>query len=177
MTQTRKNEKAATGKAARGNRQKQAAAQAAPAEAAENPQASENTAQAAPAEAAENPQTLENTAQTAPAEAAEKGGTEAPQISENTEPAAAETPETAKPTETIADSPQAPKPALPAGGEKKKEADRLPAFLAPYVKAYPINKTFHVTTDQMVFLANDRGLAVMHQNSLKKGGAVETYNL
>ena len=29
----------------------------------------------------------------------------------------------------------------------------------------------------MVFLANDRGLAVVHQNSQKKGGAVETYNL
>lgn len=159
MTQTRKNEKAATGKAAGGNRQKQAAAQAAPAEAAENPQALENTVQAAPAEATENPQTSDNTAQTGP-----------------------EIQETAKPTETsapetVADSPQTSPPAKPAGGEKKKEADRLPAFLAPYVKAYPTNKTFHVTTDKMVFLANDRGLAVMHQNSLKKGGAVETYNL
>lgn len=141
MTQTKKNEKAATGKAAGGNRQKQAAAQAAPAEATENPQTSDNTAQTGP------------------------------EIQETAKPTEASAPE------TVADSPQAPKPAKPAGGEKKKEADRLPAFLAPYVKAYPTNKTFHVTTDKMVFLANDRGLAVMHQNSLKKGGAVETYNL
>lgn len=145
MTQTKQNEKAATGKAAGGNRKKQAAAQTAPAETAENPQASESTEQA---------------------------GSEIPAT-----PKASETTEAPAP-ETVPDSPQAPEPVKPAGkGEKKKEADRLPAFLAPYVKAYPTNKTFHVTTDRMVFLANDRGLAVVHQNSLKKGGAVETYNL
>lgn len=134
MTQTKQNEKVATGKAAGGNRKKQAAVQTAPAETAENPRAAESTEQAG----SEIPAT--------------------PETSETTEVPAPET--------------------VPAGkGEKKKEADRLPAFLAPYVKAYPTNKTFHVTTDRMIFLANDRGLAVMHQNSLKKGGAVETYNL
>lgn len=114
-------------------------------------------AQTAPGETAENPQ------------ASEQAGSEIPEASETTEAPA---------PETVPDNPQAPEPVKPAGkGEKKKEADRLPAFLAPYVKAYRTNKTFHVTTDRMVFLANDRGLAVMHQNSLKKGGAVETYNL
>lgn len=66
----------------------------------------------------------------------------------------------------------------PDSGKKsgKKKTATLPDFLAPYIRAYPKNKTFHVTSDRMVFLAGDRGLAVVHQKSLK-GGEVTTYNV
>lgn len=65
----------------------------------------------------------------------------------------------------------------PVSGKKSgKKKATLPDFLAPYIRAYPKNKTFHVTSDRMVFLAGDRGLAVVHQKSLK-GGEVTTYNV
>lgn len=48
------------------------------------------------------------------------------------------------------------------------------AFIAPYEKAYPEEKAFHVTSDKQVFLEKDRGLAILHQNSLKNGEKVQT---
>lgn len=59
----------------------------------------------------------------------------------------------------------------------KKATATIPDFLKEYVEAYPHNRTFHVTSDRMVFLEGDRGLAVMHQNSLPGGENVETYKI
>lgn len=76
--------------------------------------------------------------------------------------------------------PEAPENA--AVNEAPKKAPRrakttIPDFLKEYVDAYPHNRTFHVTSDRMVFLEGDRGLAVMHQNSLPGGENVETYKI
>lgn len=49
-----------------------------------------------------------------------------------------------------------------------------PAFLAQYRIAYPNNRNFHVTSDNMVFLENDYDLAVLHQRSCKDG-ELKTY--
>lgn len=57
----------------------------------------------------------------------------------------------------------------------KAKAD-YPDFLKNYIEAYPHNRVFYVTTDRMVFLAGDRGLAILHQNSLGSG-EVETYTI
>lgn len=54
--------------------------------------------------------------------------------------------------------------------QQEKEA----AFIAPYAKAYPKEKAFCVTSDRQVFLEKDRGLAVLHQNSLGNGEKVQT---
>ena len=59
----------------------------------------------------------------------------------------------------------------------RKATATIPDFLKEYVDAYPHNRTFHVTSDRMVFLEGDRGLAVMHQNSLPGGENVETYKI
>ena len=59
----------------------------------------------------------------------------------------------------------------------RKATATIPDFLKEYVEAYPHNRTFHVTSDRMVFLEGDRGLAVMHQNSLPGGENVETYKI
>lgn len=78
------------------------------------------------------------------------------------------------------ETPEAPGNA--AVNEAPKKAPRkatatIPDFLKEYVEAYPHNRTFHVTSDRMVFLEGDRGLAVMHQNSLPGGENVETYKI
>lgn len=76
--------------------------------------------------------------------------------------------------------PEAPEDAAVNEAPKKaprKAAATIPDFLKEYVEAYPHNRTFHVTTDRMVFLEGDRGLAVMHQNSLPGGENVETYKI
>lgn len=52
--------------------------------------------------------------------------------------------------------------------ETSKNASR-PAFLAQYIKAYPGEKVFYVTSDRQVFLGKDYNLAKFHQNSLGKG--------
>lgn len=52
----------------------------------------------------------------------------------------------------------------------KKEMD----FLAPYRKAYPGVKTFHVTTDKQVFLDKDEHLAKLHQRSIGADGKIQT---
>ena len=57
------------------------------------------------------------------------------------------------------------------GGNTPKS---IPCYLVPYVKAYPNEKAFHVTSDKQVFLEKDRGLAVLHQKSLKNGEKVQT---
>lgn len=74
------------------------------------------------------------------------------------------------PAETAAPAPET--KAKPA----KKKAEALPDFLTPYLRAYPKNKTFHVTSDRMVFLADARSMAVMHQKGLGSG-EVTTYNV
>lgn len=83
----------------------------------------------------------------------------------------------------VSDQEEAPKaPENPAVQEAPTKAPRkakatIPDFLKEYVDAYPHNRTFHVTSDRMVFLEGDRGLAVMHQNSLPGGENVETYKI
>lgn len=69
-------------------------------------------------------------------------------------------------------------PEAPAGAGKGRKAKKsYPDYLQAYVDKYPTNKTFHVTTDRMVFLAPDKNLAVLHQNGIKGAGTVETYNI
>ena len=51
------------------------------------------------------------------------------------------------------------------------------AFIAPYKKAYPKEKAFHVTSDKQVFLEKDRGLAMLHQRSLGNGENIQTISL
>lgn len=70
------------------------------------------------------------------------------------------------------EAPEAPEKKAP-----RKATATIPDFLKEYVEAYPHNRTFHVTSDRMVFLEGDRGLAVMHQNSLPGGENVETYKI
>lgn len=60
----------------------------------------------------------------------------------------------------------------PAAKEEVVKAQKV--FIAPYKKAYPEEKAFHVTSDRQVFLEKDRGLAVLHQKSLKNGEKVQT---
>ena len=60
--------------------------------------------------------------------------------------------------------------------EKGKAGDVLPEFLAPYRKAYPKCRAFHVTSDRMVFLESDRNAALVHQQSLGEG-TVETFKM
>lgn len=74
------------------------------------------------------------------------------------------------------ETPEAPENAAPKKAPRKATAT-IPDFLKEYVEAYPHNRTFHVTSDRMVFLEGDRGLAVMHQNSLPGGENVETYKI
>ena len=102
---------------------------------------------------------------------------EAPQDTPTSE-AAAEAPEDDVPGQE--EAPEAPEnPAVQEAPTKapRKAKATIPDFLKGYVEAYPHNRTFHVTSDRMVFLEGDRGLAVMHQNSLPGGENVETYKI
>lgn len=47
-------------------------------------------------------------------------------------------------------------------GKKENE------FLDMYFKHYPNNKIFYLTSDNMVFLENDKGMAELHQRSIGK---------
>lgn len=60
--------------------------------------------------------------------------------------------------------------------EKTKESkeDKIPVYLRPYVKAYPGEKTFHVTSDHQVFLEKNKSLAVFHQKSISSSERVQT---
>lgn len=50
----------------------------------------------------------------------------------------------------------------------KEKADKR-EFLKQYMERYPDNKTFHVTSDNMVFLEKDLSLARLHQKSMPDG--------
>lgn len=67
-------------------------------------------------------------------------------------------------------------PKEPETKQKDKTGDALSEFLAPYRKAYPKCRAFHVTSDRMVFLDGDLSLAKVHQRSLG-GGEVETHKV
>lgn len=57
-----------------------------------------------------------------------------------------------------------------------RDADKesaMDAFIASYAKAYPGEAGFYVTSDKQVFLGKDKGLAVLHQDSLCDGKNVE----
>lgn len=60
--------------------------------------------------------------------------------------------------------------------EKTKESkeDKIPVYLRPYVKAYPCEKAFHVTSDHQVFLEKNKSLAVLHQKSINSNERVQT---
>lgn len=105
---------------------------------------------------------------------------EVPEVPETlpTSEAPAEAPEDDVPGQE--EAPEAPEnPAVQEAPKKtpRKAKATIPDFLKEYVDAYPHNRTFHVTSDRMVFLEGDRGLAVMHQNSLPGGENVETYKI
>ena len=42
-------------------------------------------------------------------------------------------------------------------------------MVEPYVRAYPDNKVFYVTSDKQVFLEGSKNEAIMHQANLKEG--------
>lgn len=68
-------------------------------------------------------------------------------------------------------------PEEPAPAKAKKQTKPgVPDFLQGYIKSYPGEKAFHVTSDRQVFLDKDYNLAKLHQNSLGKG-ELKTYNL
>ncbi len=88
------------------------------------------------------------------------------------------------PSQEVSETPEVPQdtPTSETPAEAPKKAPRratatIPDFLKEYVEAYPHNRTFHVTSDRMVFLEGDHGLAVMHQNSLPGGENVATYKI
>ena len=58
--------------------------------------------------------------------------------------------------------------------EKSKATRDIPPFLESYMKAYPKETAFHVTSDKQVFLGKDLNLARFHQRSLKTEGEVQT---
>lgn len=58
--------------------------------------------------------------------------------------------------------------------EKPKATKDIPPFLESYMKAYPKETVFHVTSDKQVFLEKDLNLARFHQRSLKTEGEVQT---
>lgn len=63
------------------------------------------------------------------------------------------------------------------GKDQKASEPAYPAFLKQYLKLYPKNRVFYVTTDKMVFLEKDRSLALLHQNTLKDTAGIETYKI
>lgn len=70
--------------------------------------------------------------------------------------------------------PDADKPEPQKKPEKPKATKDIPPFLESYVKAYPKETVFHVTSDKQVFLEKDLNLARFHQRSLKTEGEVQT---
>jgi hypothetical protein len=48
------------------------------------------------------------------------------------------------------------------------------AFIAPYRKAYPKEKQFHITSDKQVFLGKDLHYAKMHQKQADANKQVTT---
>ena len=99
---------------------------------------------------------------------------EVPQDTPTSEPPA-EVPEEASEGD-VSDQEETPENAAVNETPRKAKAT-IPDFLKEYVDAYPHNRTFYVTSDRMVFLEGDRGLAVMHQSSLPGGENVETYKI
>lgn len=80
------------------------------------------------------------------------------------------------PSQEVPETPEVPQDTAVNETPRKAKAT-IPDFLKEYVDAYPHNRTFYVTSDRMVFLEGDRGLAVMHQSSLPGGENVETYKI
>lgn len=70
--------------------------------------------------------------------------------------------------------PDADKPEPQKKTEKSKATRDIPPFLESYMKAYPKETAFHVTSDKQVFLEKDLNLARFHQRSLKTEGEVQT---
>ena len=66
------------------------------------------------------------------------------------------------------------KPSKQENAEKSKGNKDIPSFLESYLKAYPKEKAFHVTSDNQVFLEKDLSLARLHQRELKNEGKVQT---
>ncbi len=66
------------------------------------------------------------------------------------------------------------KPTCQENAEKSKGNKDIPLFLESYLKAYPKEKAFHVTSDRQVFLEKDLSLARLHQRELKNEGKVQT---
>lgn len=48
----------------------------------------------------------------------------------------------------------------------KNKSKQVKDPLIMYREAYPSNELFHITSDSMVFLENDKGLAELHQRSI-----------
>lgn len=98
--------------------------------------------------------------------------TKAPAEVEKQTPAA-EKAEVDNPTPVAEDATEKTAPAKTA---KQPQKAKMPDFMKGYIKAYPKERVFHVTTDKQVFLGKDYSLAKAHQKSLGKG-EITTYNL
>lgn len=81
-----------------------------------------------------------------------------------------------KTTETVKENSADSAPEDRKAKEKTKESkeDKIPVYLGPYVKAYPGEKAFHVTSDHQVFLEKNKSLAVFHQKSINSSEKVQT---
>jgi len=63
----------------------------------------------------------------------------------------------------------------PEQDKQGKQADtKLSTLIASYKKSYPDEKTFHVTSDNQVFLGKDLALAKMHQRKADANKEVQT---
>ncbi|MEG1763345.1 MAG: hypothetical protein RR256_07040, partial [Bacteroidales bacterium] len=53
----------------------------------------------------------------------------------------------------------------------------IPEFMKGYLKNYPGEKVFYITSDKQVFLEKDHSLAVLHQASLKNEQKLQTLKI
>ena len=60
---------------------------------------------------------------------------------------------------------------------KPSKEDKLEEKMKPYIKPYPGEKEFHVTSDGQVFLSKDKVLAIEHQRQLDKENSIQTYSV
>jgi hypothetical protein len=58
-----------------------------------------------------------------------------------------------------------------------KPANKLDELMQPYLKAYPNNKTFYISSDGQVFLEQNKQFAVDHQKTIDANTEVGVYEV
>lgn len=84
-----------------------------------------------------------------------------------------------EPTVGAQASPEPPKVSTQNSDPKPQSLSKDPyaEIVKRYSKLYPNNRIFHITSDMQVFLAADKSLAVMHQNSLGVEAKVQSITI